>query len=236
MDTTEILSSIRNSGFTNPIAAGISSALGGFSVPTLPDLTAIVNAQATAQSVATPAAYKIEAAQAAMASVYNSIQSLLGHTDRISGVNLSGNGTLATIAKTMESARSINGDKSCSTVLAAFGAITNAASMIQETLTALAFVQNFMNNTIAYIDAIPATAAQLANVVQNQIASDVAALAQAQLDVIQQSVATTLTDLIQDECAGAIVGAVMTQPLRNAVETAKQKIIQNRITAIKGYK
>jgi hypothetical protein len=235
LDTSSILAEIRNAGFTNPVATGIDKVMSGFGVPTLSSLTALVTAQAAAQSVPVPPALQIEAAQVAISNTFNKIQDLLGHTDRISGVDLSGNGTLATIAKTMESARGINGDKSCSTVLAAFGAITNATQIIDDTVATVEYIKSFLIDTIAKINNIESITNQYVNKITAQIIADVAALAKGQMDIIQHSVATALTGLIHDECAAQIMAAVMNQPLKNEVDKVATEILNKTKIAIKGY-
>jgi hypothetical protein len=90
-------------------------------------------------------------------------------------------------------------------------------------------------NTITNINNIESLTSQYINKIAAQIASDVNTLIQAQIDIVQQSVAQSLTDLIGDECAGQIMSAVMSQPLRNEVTKVKDRIVNQRLLAIKGY-
>jgi len=237
MSFNDILGSIRTvgSGLTNPVSNGVSAQLATVSIPSLTELNALATSQAALYSLPVPSAGVIQTAQTAMLNAVNSANNLIGHTNRISGVDLTGNGSLATIAKTINSARSLNGDKSCSTVLAAFGAIYKAAEMVTDTLDAINTIKNALTNLPRDAAAIPGILAAYTAKIADQINNDVAALAQAQLDVAQAAVASSLVSFLEDECMSQVVSAVMTQPLRNEVEKARNETTEKIFKARYGY-
>lgn len=222
MDVSGVLNSIRNGGFQNPISNAVQLQLNAIQIPSVAEMTGLATAQSAISGVPVPDAGVIQAAQTSALNAVNSINSLLGHTDKLSGVDLTGNGTLATIAKTANAARSINGDKSCSTVLSAFGALHKATELINDTLATINMIQSMLLDIPRQAALIPTQVAGYIAKVADQITADVEALAQAQLDVVQQSLAQHITGMLDDECLGTIAGAVMTQPMRNEVEKARQ--------------
>jgi hypothetical protein len=217
-DFSGILNSIRSgSGFTNPISNAISTTVGAFNIPSVSELQAAATAQSLVTGLPVPPAGEIVAAQAAIVNTVNSINSLIGHSDRISGVDLTGNGTLATIAKTMGAARKSNGEKSCATVLGAFGTIAKAQQYIDEVQGVLETINQFKNNVAANIAGMTAAAGVFVTKVAEQILSDTAALANAQLQLAEAAVASSVSSLVQDECMAAIMSSVMSQGLKNEV-------------------
>lgn len=234
MDISGILSQVRVGGFINPLAEPITSAFSGIVIPDVSALTALATVQANAQGVPVPSSGSIIAAQTSMTNVINSSNNLLGHTNRISGVDLTGNGTLATIAKTMQSAKTINGETSCATILGAFGAITNAANLITESIEAANKIKQLLLDIPGMINSIPAALDTYINKVANQVASDLQILAQGQLDVLQANISQVMVSLFDDECTGAILGAVMTQPMRDEVDKVATKVSQSKIKSITG--
>lgn len=234
MDISGIFNQVKSGGFVNPLGPTISSALNSITVPSVADLTTLANAQALAQSVTAPTSGAITAAQTAMVNSYNKMQDLLNHTNKISGVDLSGTGTLATIAKTMQSAKSINGETSCSTVLQAFGSIQNAASLISDTVTAVENIEAFLLDIPNQINAIPGLLGNYVTKVTDQILSDVESLVQAQIAVKQNAIAASLTSLFNDPCTSQILSAVMTQPLKDEVSKFSSAIADAKSISITG--
>lgn len=217
-DFSGILNSIRNgAGFTNPISNAISTTVGAFNIPSVSELQAAATAQSLVTGLPVPPAGEIIAAQAAIVNTVNSINSLIGHTDRISGVDLNGNGTLATIAKTMGAARKANGEQSCSTVLAAFGAIAKAQQYVDEVNGVLEELNTFKNNIAANIAGVAATTGAFITKVADQILADTTALTNAQLQLAEAAIASSVASLVQDECMAAIMSSVMSQGLKNEV-------------------
>lgn len=237
MDFSGVLSSIRNGGFQNPINTAVQAQLSSLHIPTLSEMTGLATAQSAISGVPVPDAGIIQAAQTSALNAVNSINSLLGHTNKLSGVDLTGNGTLATIAKTANAARSINGEKSCSSVLQAFGALHKATEFINDTLATINMIQSMLLDIPRQSALFPSVVAGYIAKVAEQITSDTAALAQAQMDIVQQSLAQHITTMLDDECLGDIAGAIMTQPMRNEVEKARQaaaeKIRESRYGVLK---
>jgi len=235
MDISGILSQVKSSSaFVNPLSAQVNTALSSVTIPSLASLTTLANAQALAQGSIVPTELQLQTAYNSITNATNKVNDLLGHTDRLSGVNLSGNGTLATIAKTMQSAKGINGETSCSTALAAFGAITKAAELISSTVDTMNQIDSFLKDIPHQITIIVAQTEAFANKVVNQIANDVGALAQAQVDIIEHAVAQSMVSLFQDECAAQVLAAVMSQPMKNEVNSVVDKIKAKKLISISG--
>jgi hypothetical protein len=218
LSTDNILNSIRSGeGFINPIANAISTTVGAFNIPSVSELQAAATAQSLVTGLPVPPAGEIIAAQAAIVNTINSINSLIGHTDRVSGVDLTGSGTLATIAKTMGAARKANGEKSCATVLGAFGAISKAQEFVNEVNTVLETINTFKNNVAGGIAGLTAATGAFITKVADQILSDTTALVNAQLQLAEAAVASSVASLVQDECMAHVMSSVMSQGLKNVV-------------------
>ena len=235
MDISGILSQVRSSSaFVNPLSSQVNAALSSVTIPSLVDLTTLANAQALAQGSIVPTELQLQTVYNSMINATNKVNDLLGHTDKLSGVNLSGNGTLATIAKTMQSAKGINGETSCSTALAAFGAITKASELISSTVDTMTGIQDFLDDIPHQIEIVIAQTEAFANKVVNQIAADVGALAQAHVAIVEHAVAQSMVSLFQDECASQVLAAVMSQPMKNEVTSVVDKIKSKKLISISG--
>lgn len=230
-----VLEAMRNGGLYNPIRSAVDGALGTFQIPSVSELQVLATGQSLVTGLPVPPAQEIEAAQAAIVNTYNKIGEFLGHTDRISGVDLTGNTTLATIAKTMGSARNANGELSCSSVLAAFGAIAKAAEFIKKIEQFIQTVDEFKEDIANKIIETVVTLASIATELVQQVANDVAAYAAAQLRLAEEFVANSIASLVQDECMGAILTNVMTQEMKNVVNTQIDKTATELRKARYGY-
>lgn len=234
MSISNILKDIQNGGFQNPITKGINSAYNNLIIPTYGNFAASVLVQATEQSATPPGSEQILEAHTKITNAYNKINELLGHTDRISGVDLASNGNLATISQVMNSAKRINDSGSCAAVLNAFGSIMNAGDLISSTNGIIQDIQDLLNDTLANINSITSKVDNYVSKVAAQIASDVAALATAQADVIRHSVAANMVDLHLDPCTSQILKEVMGVTLNNSVQIAAKVIRESKIKAIAG--
>lgn len=233
MDVSGILSQIKSGGFVNPIGSKVQSTIDSISIPTLEDFTTIANAQyAALVPPQSPVPENIASAHQAVSNAYSKMGDLIGHSDRLSGVDLMGSGSLATIAKTMNAAKSINGESSCSTVLGAFGAIQNAAELATDTLNTAMSIKNLLLDIPGQITSIPGQLETYANKIANQIISDVTHLAQAQIAVAQNAVAQGITSLFDNECTSQILSSVMAQPLKNEVEKLSAELKSKKLISI----
>jgi hypothetical protein len=230
-----VLEAMRNGGLYNPIRSAVDSALGTFQIPSVAELQVLATGQSIITGLPVPPAQEIQAAQAAIVNAYNKIGDLLGHTDRISGVDLTGNTTLATIAKTMGSARNATGELSCNSVLAAFGAISKAGEFIKKIEEYIQLVEDFKQNVAAKIVETVIGVTALAAKITEQIANDVGAYAAAQLRLAEEFVANSISSLVQDECMSAILSNVMTQEMKNVVNTQIDKTATELRKARYGY-
>jgi hypothetical protein len=211
--------------FNNPLSKIDTSKL---TLPSFSELKTEAKKQAALYGLDTPSDDKIIAAQESVTKAYNSTMEMIGHGDRISGVNIHGDSNLITIAKTMQSAKDINGELACDTVMSAFGSIAKAAEMINEVTELGNNIKSFLENIPAQIDALPAAAAALAVKVSDQVLDDVNTFAQAKITVTQFAIAANLPNLFGDPCLGAIMGAVASDNLKREVnkniEETKKKV------------
>lgn len=233
--TNLVLEAMRDGGFYNPIRSAVTSKLGSFSIPSVSELQTLATGQSLVTGLPVPPAPQITAAQDAIVNSYNKINELLGHTDRLSGVDLTGNTTLATIAKTMGAARNANGELSCSSVLAAFGALNKATEFIKKIEDYIQMVENFKQNVAAKIVETVVGATALAAAITEQIANDVGAYAAAQVRLAEEFVANSIASLVQDECTGAILTNIMTQQMKNVVNTQIEQTATELRKARYGY-
>lgn len=212
-----VLEAMRNGGLYNPIRSAVTGTFGSFQIPSVSELQVLATGQSLITGLPVPPAPQIVAAQESLVTAYNKVNEFLGHTDRISGVDLTGNTTLATIAKTVGAARNVNGELSCSSVLAAFGALTKADEYIQKINEFIQKVEEFKANVAGRIVETVLTAVGLVAVLVEQIANDVGAFAAAQLRLAEEFVANSIASLVEDECMSAILTNVMTQEMKNVV-------------------
>jgi hypothetical protein len=212
-----VLEAMRNGGLYNPIRSAVTGAFGSFSIPSVSELQVLATGQSLITGLPVPPAPEIVAAQEALVNSYNKINELLGHTDRLSGVDLAGNTTLATIAKTVGAARNVNGELSCNSVLAAFGALSKAGEFIKKIEEFIQKVEEFKANVAGRIIETVLTAVALASQITEQIANDIGAFAAAQLRLAEEFVANSIASLVEDECMSAILTNVMTQEMKNVV-------------------
>lgn len=232
---SEIIDAIRNNGFTNPYYREVSVGLGTITMPTDAEYQALATAQFVAAGQPPPELLQIQNSYTAMTGAYNAIGDMVGHTNKLSGVNLNGNGTLATIAKTMGAARKINGELACSSMVAAFGSLAKVAELINDSNLATDRIKATLANTVANLVSNTTPLEQFKNKIASQIAADVAAQTAGQLAVTQNAIATAIVDLVDDPCLGQIILGVMNQEMTNAVNAEKVKLKDKIHKARYGY-
>lgn len=228
MDISGIFKEVQKGGFKNPIAGNLNSALTSFTPPTLSKLTALAQAQSAATGKTMPNSGQLQGAITAITGAYTGVQNLLGHTNKLSGVDMSSD-IFTVVAKTMNSAKTATGEKSCSTVLSAFGALQNMAVIVSDTTKTIKLLEKFLLDIPGQIAAIPAQLNTFANKLAQQIVTDVDALVKARLVITQNAIAAHLVTLIDDECVGAIVASMMTVPLRKEVDKVTTLIKSKKI-------
>lgn len=215
-------------GLFNPLSvlSGPIGVLSGFTLQGLQD-SAILQAQI--KDIDPPNPVDVQNMFNKITMAKDNLSQMLTHSNKISGVDLSGAGTLATIAKTMSSARTATGQSSCQSVLDAFGSITDAAAIINEVAGIMKLVEMLTNDIDLVIANLPSALEALANRIAQRIIADQAALANAQLELAQNMIASSLAGLFDDECAGAVLAGVMTQEMKNAVEEERKKLMSKQI-------
>jgi hypothetical protein len=226
------IKSIINSGnaFSNPISGKVNSALQGFTPPSVAELMGIAEVQFAAKNLPVPDYNEIAAAQNSVVNAYNKIQDMLHHTNKLSGVNMSGNGTLATIAKTMSSARNASGAKSCDKVLAAFGSIRDAANTINDCVTTIDLAKRMLKDLPGHIKTIPKQLDSQADKIVKKILHETAAIANAQIENAKHALSMQMAEMFQDECVGQVLGAVMTKDMNLQVKKVTDEIAKKRVS------
>jgi len=221
----QILDQIKSgSAFTNPLAS-LSSAADKLSTYDVASLTAIANSQDIV-----PNAVDIQNLVNKITLAKDNLSLMVGHSNKISGVDLTGTGNLATIAKTMAAARTANGSNSCQTVIDAFGSIADAASIVNEVAEVMKLVDMIENNFSQAMSSLPSSLETIANRLAQQMIADKAALANAQLELAQHAIATTISGIMKDECAAAVMSGVMTQTMKNAINAERDNLLKKRVT------
>jgi hypothetical protein len=233
MDISGIFKEVRAGGFRNPMAANLNVALASFTPPSLAEFTAMAQAQAIATGATMPDSGQLQAAINSINSASNSVQNLLGHTNKLTGVDMSSD-VMTIVAKTMNAAKTATGEKSCATVLSAFGALQNMAGIVTDTVNAIHTMEVLMADIPRQIAAIPAQIEAYANKLEQQVITDVAALAQARIVVAQNAIAAHLVTLVDDECVGAIFAGLMTEPLKLEVKKVTDVIKAKKLISISG--
>jgi hypothetical protein len=215
-------------GLINPLSmlSGPITILDGF---TLQGLQAAAIAQAQIKDIDPPNPVDIQNMFNKITMAKDSLSQMLSHSNKISGVDLSGNGTFASIAKTMSAARSVTGELSCQSVLDAFGAVTDAAAIINEVTSVMKLVEMLVNDIDLAIQNLPSALESLANRMLQQIVADQAALANAKIELAQNMIASSLSSLFDDECAGAVLAGVMSQEMKNSIEEERKKLMAKQI-------
>lgn len=233
--TASILEQIKNNGFVNPYFRDISVAYGTISMPTEAELKALTDSQFALAGQTPPSTLQVQNAYNQIVDAYNQIASMTSHTNRLSGIDLTGNGTLATIAKTMGAAKIINGENVCSTVIGAFGSLAKVNELVGDTQVAIQKIKDSVTDTVNNLLQNTSALTAFATKLSTQIASDGAALVAGQLVVAQNAIASSLVDLIDDECLGDIFRNVMNQKLTEAVNVEKAKLREKIHVARYGY-
>jgi hypothetical protein len=228
MDVSGIFKQIQLNGLKNPMGDQLNDALNKFTPPSLSDLTILANEQAILTGATVPDSGRMQSAILAIQTASNSVQNLLSHTNKLSGVDISSD-VLTVIAKTMNSAKTVTGEKSCANVLAAFGSLQNMAAIVTDTVGVMKLVDQFLLDIPGQIDAIPGQLNTYANQLSRQIVLDTAALATARIVITQNAIANHLVTLISDPCIGAILAGTMAEPLKKEVLKASNTLLSKKI-------
>lgn len=223
------LTSIISSGeaFTNPLTPHIASAKSMFSMNGLTDENSPFYSLTRAAAFAQDPLTEYDGAKTALAattfgSMESELDNLLAHTDRLSGVNMAGEGGLGNMAQIMGVARTVAGESSCDSFNSAFGAIAKAAAIISKILEIIQKIKDFLADPFALINNMIAALQGMAQDMINQIASDLLAFAEGKLLAIANALASALTGLIGDPCFAGIMKTVMTDKMSAEIDKIKK--------------
>ena len=232
MDVSGILTQVRSGGFVNPLSLQMNLGLTSFMPKSVDELTALATDQAALTGLAIPDSGQLQRAVASINNALLSTQSMLGHSNKLSGVDMSSD-VFHVVAKTVNAAKTITGEKSCDNVLAAFGTLQNATAILADTVATIKSMESFLKNIPGMITQIPSILESYSNMLTKQVIADVAVLSQARLVLMQNAVAQSLVALIGDPCVGAVLAGVMTEPLKFEVAKAASEILSKKLITIK---
>lgn len=235
IDTSGILKSIQGGGLKNPLS-GITTQLNRFPIPTLGELTSLASIQAAAQGIAAPSSALLQSAHSQLNGFVSSANQLLDHSNKLSGVDLTGNQHLGAIASVMTANRVSDGTSICDGVLAAFGAIMKAAEFLKG-------ITDSINSLIAFIEDIPNKINQMidqltsmVNKIMTQIQNDLNALANAMVALAQKAIANVIGSLLDDPCFGQVIGAVAGVEMQGELNKVKGQINAKKNAAMSGVR
>lgn len=159
-------------------------------------------------------------------SVLQQLESTLGqfgvHTDNLSGVG-NGQPNMVTILSVSNAAKGITGSATCDLVNNAFGSLLKGAAFVNDVVR---FVQDVVNFILSGPAAFRNTVSGLTDQFTFSIQQDINNFLDSQQKVLSEAIAGTLTNLFDDPCVGAILGAVVTPSLNNALQSANDALRQ----------
>lgn len=148
----------------------------------------------------------------------------LGHTNKLSGVSLStgiDSVNFATISSVLATVQKYGNDGSaCELINGAFGSIVKAAQYITDIMGLIAKIDNI--DVLA--SQLPDVIDNLMNAMENQIITDLAVFANAQITALQYAAAAALTELTGNPCISEIISIIGTAELRKVAIPAIRNI------------
>lgn len=227
MEVSGILSQIRTGGFVNPISSQMNKALFSLTPKSLDDFTALAQSQADLSGLTMPDSGQLQSAVNSINTAFKATQGMLAHSNKLSGVDMSSD-VFHVVARTVNAAKTVTGEKSCDSVLAAFGALQNAANILTDTISTIKQLESFLLNIPNSVNQIPKILESYANRLVAQVIADGEVLIQARLLLMQKAMAESLVSLIGDECLGAVLAGIMTEPLKAEVQSAATKLLSKK--------
>lgn len=227
IDATRILDALRQNGLQNPISNAVNAQLAQIIVPTIPNMITAAAAQALIAGVEAPTAGAITSAHDAMVSAISAGNALITHTNTLSGVDLSTNTNLAIIARTVNAARKIGADNSCSMIHLSFGSLQKSSELITDTQNVISKINETLNNLVQDLSQKVADITSYATKIVSQIASDVTAFVTAQQTIIQHSLAVSLVGLYDDPCLTAVMDQIVKPTLQIEILKERNKAVES---------
>lgn len=149
------------------------------------------------------------------------------HTDGLSGVSINGGlsganfATLSTIATNVQKYH----DESavCSIVYGIFGALLVAENIANQINLLVGQIQNLLS----FPDQVKTNLDFITSLLESQIANDLLAFANAELELLRQVAASALTSLLNDPCMGNIIASVATDEAKRVLNKNAREAINN---------
>ena len=232
MELSGILTQVRAGGFVNPLSGQMNKALFSLTPKSLDDFTELAQSQADVSGLTIPDSGQLQSAVHSINTAFKATQGMLEHSNKLSGVDMSSD-VFHVVAKTVNAAKTVTGEKSCDAVLAAFGSLQNAANIITDTIATIQQLESFLLNIPSSINQIPQILENYANRLVAQVIADTEVLAQARILLVQKAISESLVNLIGDECLGAVLAGVMTEPLKIEVAKTASELLSKKLINIK---
>lgn len=220
MSLTSLITS--GAAFSNPYSSSTSS------IKTLINLNGLTNPSSTFYVVAladalsnnplttfTPA--KVTTIAQRFETIVEKIDDLVNHTDKLSGVDITGDTGLGNMAQIMTIARAVSGESSCSEFNKAFGAITQSVVIIAAIVALISLIQDFLENPEEIADELLDKLESMANQIVSQIASDLLAYSNGRLLAIANALASSIASLVDDPCFSGVIETIATDTMKDAI-------------------
>lgn len=222
MSFTSLITS--GGAFSNPYASHISSlnlvvSVSGLTNPSSPFYINAIADAFSANPLTTFTPSKVTTITNTFTTMLEQVTNFASHTDKLSGVDISGDIGLGNMAQIMTVARAVSGESSCTEFNKAFGAIANASIIIALIAELISKIQNFLENPEEIVDELLDKLEGMANQLVSQIASDLQAFAQGKLLAIANALSSAITGLISDPCFSAVINQIATDEMKNQIQS-----------------
>ncbi len=160
----------------------------------------------------------------AVNSLITSVNRFTSHTNNLSGISLSNglNGAnFATISSIVSTVQEYRNDGSiCELVYGAFGAILNAAAIVQQ----LELLLGRISNILSIPDQIADNLDFVRLLLEEQIESDLNTFAAAQIEALQYAASAAINALINNECISEVLTRIGSQELKNIIRERTSEV------------
>lgn len=161
---------------------------------------------------------------AAITTLDTALDDMLDHTDKLSGVSLTGglnSMNFSTISSVVSTVQKYGNDGSaCELVNAAFGMIVKVGEFVDD----MNVLYGRLVNLALAPDVLALEIDNFKAKILSQIQADLLTFANAQITALQYAAAAALTELVDNPCIGEIIAIVGTDELRNATNQAVQNL------------
>lgn len=215
---------LSGNAFKNPYDSAVASLKGlvnlnGLTSPSSPFYVAALANAFLENPLTTFTPSKVTSIAGTFTDMISEIDELVNHTDKLSGVDISGDTGLGNMAQIMTVARAVSGESSCSEFNKAFGAIAQSAVIIALIMALIDKIMDFLENPEEIVDELLEKLEGMINQIVDQIASDLEAYAQGALIAIANALSSSISGLISDPCFSAIFDQIASDEMKSQIET-----------------